>query len=214
MFTATKTIKPSPASQATPALTPDEALKLAMGDPQVRRLAAQCRHVMLQLSRRAFPELIRHAAEASQQGGDSPCCVLATKLATLQQELVAVTARNADAEASRKAASADGLPLLMRVAQFGARLESKLAGTEKKIAGAEQARAQSVARGMQSGLSLEEMKLLGRLEPSDATVVAWQASRTLLKGQIEQIAAFNRDPLKQLTHLRGLVMPGVEIPEA
>lgn len=188
-----------------------DSITLAEHDPNVRRLAAQCTRAMLELCNKSAHYGFICAAVAQEGKGGSPVeQYLREQLVAIQSEIALVNRDVAVKDRQRRAKAAEVAPLQFAAGMFSARIHDERIVLQSRIAGAEKARQGNTVAGLQGGLTMDEMRLLGKLEPSDATVARWKARVVEIGEQLAKIAFFNADPFKSPAHLSGLPIAGVE----
>jgi hypothetical protein len=79
-----------------------------------------------------------------------------------------------------------------------------------RIHGVNKSQEDSILAASHAGLTMDEMEKLGRFEPPEISVAKWRAQINEVDAKLAQIAAYSADPLKSLTHLAGLKVPGFE----
>ena len=203
-------LRPTPGQSGIPKPC-DDAMTLAFSDQSIRNLASQCTHAAQALVTKAgFTGFVRAAVWQSLDSGVTPEAHLQQQLQVLRAEIGLFDTEAEFEELRRKAKSEEAMPLLIALGGFSASIGAERGLLIGRIAKAEQTLHSSTVVGLQRGLTHVELTKLGLAEPSETTVATMRERVAVIDGQLAQLAAYGEDPLKSVTHLAGLPIPGFD----
>jgi hypothetical protein len=192
---------------------PDQtAVTLALnGNPLIRSLASRCADAtMIMVRKTSYAKFLRAAVALVNTEGTTPEQWLRDQLVAIQADVDAFDAWSKQDDENFKAKAEKVRPLLIALMHFETGITSSRDKLREQIRGFAAAQDEKIKEGRKGGLTMAEMKLLGRFDPLDEPIEKLQSQLSVIDAQLAQIATFSADPLKSTLHLVGLDIPGFD----
>lgn len=190
----------------------DDQMRIALADPEIRRNAINCTRAVLKLVEKTALKgfVITALKQQATKRGAAPAEFLKEALEALNREIAAADQRASDEAGRNKRRSDELMPLWMALGEFSSGIAGERVQLLGKILNVDKTRHFNNVENYNTGLSNDELALLGRLEPSDETVAGWKQRVQTIDGWLVQLAAYSADPIRRTHHLAGMKGPGFD----